>query len=178
MAIMVTRRGGLTTNGLIRLLLAAGLSLATGSLQAQVSYNVNAHGVALDGFDVVSYFTDRRARSGEANWQTRWDGVLWYFSDAQNRERFIAKPQSYIPQYGGWCALAMASGKVAEVDLRDAWTIDDGKLYLNLNKDVRLRWQRGLSRYVRKADRHWPDTRIGLQAGTENIYRKSHLVIH
>ena len=49
----------------------------------------------------------------------------------------------------------MSRGTTADID-PDAWTIVEGKLYLNLNKDIQKRWMEDMERNIEKGDRNWP----------------------
>lgn len=116
-------------------------------------------GVAIRGADPVAYFTqsqDADAMMGTAEYQHEWKGTTWYFTSAENRDKFAANPTQYAPRYGGYCAKAMSEGNLAPVD-PDAWTIYEGKLYLNYSKSVRTQWRRDIPGNIAKADRHWPD---------------------
>ena len=68
-------------------------------------------------------------------------GATWRFAWPENRDAFAADPESYAPQYGGWCAWAVAHGYTAKID-PEAWSIVDGRLYLNYSKAVQLQWAR------------------------------------
>jgi len=116
-------------------------------------------GVAIRGADPVAYFSQSNgadAMMGTAEYQHEWKGTTWYFTSAQNRDQFAANPTQYAPQYGGYCAKAMSEGNLAPVD-PDAWTIYEGKLYLNYSKSVQAQWSRDIPGNIAKADRHWPD---------------------
>ena len=67
----------------------------------------------------------------------------------------MKSPENYAPQYGGWCAYAVAKDSKAAVD-PTAWKIVDGKLYLNYNKDIQKRWAQDISGNIAKADANWP----------------------
>jgi hypothetical protein len=56
--------------------------------------------------------------------------------------------------YGGYCAFGMSRNYKAPTS-PDAWTIVNGKLYLNYNKDVRTTWQKELPDRINKADENW-----------------------
>lgn len=58
-------------------------------------------------------------------------------------------------RYGGYCAYAVSQGKTADID-PEAWTITEGKLYLNLNKEIQRLWEKDMQEYIRKADENWP----------------------
>ena len=116
-------------------------------------------GVAIRGADPVAYFMQsqgEKAMMGKDEYQHEWNGTTWYFSSAENRDKFAANPSQYAPQYGGYCAKAMSEGNLAPVD-PNAWTIYEGKLYLNYSKNVQAQWMQDIPGNITKANRHWPD---------------------
>ena len=126
------------------------------SVQAQ--NNVDSSGVALKGYDPVAYFTEGKPVQGRPEFSASHEGAIYRFANAANREAFAAAPGKYAPRYGGYCAYGMASGYKAPIE-PDAWTIVEGKLYLNYNQSVRSRWSSDIPGYVRKADANWPSVR-------------------
>ncbi len=114
-------------------------------------------GLALRGYDPVPYAMDRRAEPGRAEIFHILDGVTYRFTSAQRRDAFVADPQRYLPQYGGYCALAAAEGQKADADPM-AFAIVDGKLYLNYDKDVQADWGGDVVGNIAKADAGWPAT--------------------
>ncbi len=117
--------------------------------------NVTSDGVAIKGYDPVAYFTDGRPVRGKEEFQYEWKGAKWRFASAEHRDLFKAGPDKYAPQYGGYCAYAVSQGKTADID-PDAWNIVNGRLYLNLSRDVQKIWSRDIPGYIRKADLNWP----------------------
>lgn len=118
--------------------------------------------VAIGGFDVVHYFNlseqgkaEDDALIGSSEFQSRYDGFVFYFSSKSNLEKFEQNPQKYVPQYGGYCAYAMANGYIAKIN-PNAWRIVEGKLYLQYSKRVRRRWDRDRDNYIRQANDNWP----------------------
>lgn len=100
-------------------------------------------GVALHGHDPVVYFDEATAKLGNANYSHVWADATWHFQDVENRDRFAANPEMYSPQYGSFCAFAMSIGFTAEIDA-DAWHIENGRLYVFADKNVRDDWVEGL----------------------------------
>src|SRR5687767_15893814 len=96
-------------------------------------------GLAASGYDAVAYFTLGRAQKGSSEFETVWSGARWRFASARNREAFVAEPAKYAPQYGGYCAWAVASDYTYSAD-PEAWRIVDGRLFLNYSKDVQRKW--------------------------------------
>lgn len=112
-------------------------------------------GKAIGGYDPVAYFTDSKPVMGSADLAYTHLGVNWYFATAQNRDAFKASPDTYLPQYGGYCAYGTSQGHKAPTQ-PDAWTISDGKLYLNYNTKVKTLWDKDRPDYIKKADAIWP----------------------
>ncbi|NSX55034.1 YHS domain-containing (seleno)protein [Parasulfitobacter algicola] len=112
-------------------------------------------GIAVDGTDVVAYFTQGQPVAGSPDLTYDWMGATWRFSTEENRTAFIDNPDSYAPQYGGYCAYAVSEGYTAST-VPDAWTIVDDKLYLNFSLRVQRRWSRDIPGRIAKADANWP----------------------
>lgn len=110
---------------------------------------------AVEGYDVVAYFTEGAPVRGDRSHQAEWDGETWLFASAANRDRFLADPAAYAPQYGGHCSWAASRNYIAYGD-PEAWRIHEGKLYLNYNKSIRARWAQDIPGNVAKADANWP----------------------
>lgn len=89
-------------------------------------------GLAIHGYDVVSYF-DMDPEPGNQEIKYELDGISYLFSNQDNREKFIEDPNAYLPEYGGYCAYAMAtSAKKVGVN-PETYEIRAGKLYLFYN---------------------------------------------
>jgi hypothetical protein len=112
-------------------------------------------GVAVGGYDPVAYFTAGKATKGDAAITFEHQGVIWRFATAANRDAFKAEPAKYAPQYGGYCAWAVSQGYTAKGD-PEAWTLHQGKLYLNYNQSVKRGWEKNIPGNVAKGDANWP----------------------
>jgi YHS domain-containing protein len=110
---------------------------------------------AIRGHDPVAYFDRKGPVKGSKQFSYPWRGTTWYFASAENRDKFAAEPERYAPQYGGYCAYAVAQGYTADID-PSAWSIVDGKLYLNYSLRIRERWNKDIPGYISKADASWP----------------------
>lgn len=110
---------------------------------------------AIRGHDPVAYFDRKGPVKGSKQFSHPWRGATWYFASAENRDKFAAEPERYAPQYGGYCAYAVAQGYTADID-PSAWSIVDGKLYLNYSLRIRERWNKDIPGYISKADASWP----------------------
>jgi len=112
-------------------------------------------GIAIDGSDAVAYFDGNGPVAGDPAITHDYMGVTWQFSTEANRDAFAAEPEAYAPQYGGYCAFAVSQGYTAST-VPEAWSIVDGKLYLNFSTSVRRRWERDIPGHIAAADANWP----------------------
>lgn len=120
----------------------------------------SARGAAINGYDPVAYFTEGAPVPGDAAFTTMWNGAEWRFSSAETQAMFEGNPERYAPQYGGYCAFAVANGYTAKTD-PDAWSVVDDKLYLNFNKRIRSRWLRDVPGNIAAGDANWPSVLEG-----------------
>lgn len=143
------------TNSVVGTKADASVTLDMAQVQ-EVQYFADANGLAIRGTDPVAYFKLGKPVQGIAGFEYVWNGVTWRFANAENRDKFVANPEQYAPQYGGFCAWAVSQGYTASIDPQ-AWRIVDGKLYLNYNQRVQGRWERDIPGNIAKADANWPD---------------------
>jgi len=111
--------------------------------------------LAIQGYDPVADFNEGKPVKGREGPQLMWIGTTWRFASAANREAFERDPQKYAPQYGGYCAYAASQGYVAPTD-PSAFTLHEGKLYLNYSRQVREIWEQDKPGYISAADANWP----------------------
>lgn len=123
--------------------------------EAKESVYQSLFGTAIDGTDPVAYFTEGRPVEGKSSIAHEWNGAKWRFSSEENRATFIANPEKYAPQYGGYCSWAVSQGYTASTD-PEAWKIVDGKLYLNYSKSVQRRWEQNIPGNISAGDKNWP----------------------
>lgn len=117
--------------------------------------NHDGSGVAIKGYDPVAYFTESKPVKGSSAFTHRWMNSTWWFSSAKNRDEFARMPDKYAPQYGGYCAYGVSQNHTVSID-PEAWTIVDGKLYLNYSKGVQGTWSKAVPQHIAEADRNWP----------------------
>ena len=115
----------------------------------------SAAGLAIRGADTVSYFLDGVACVGSADHAVMWRGATWRFATTRSMEMFMGNPEAYAPQYGGYCAYALSQGALAS-SVPEAWTIHEGKLYLNYSVNVRQIWSQDIPENIARADAQWP----------------------
>jgi YHS domain-containing protein len=111
--------------------------------------------VAVGGYDTVAYFTDKKPVQGDAKFSTSYQGTEWRFATAAHRDAFVADPARYAPQYGGYCAWAVAQGNTASADPM-RWRIVNDKLYLNYDADVQKKWDASIPEFIQQANNNWP----------------------
>ena len=116
--------------------------------------NVDAQGVGLQGYDPVAYFVVGRPVKGMSEFSAEFNGAVYWFSTAAHLQAFLANPQRYEPQYGGYCAYGVAQGAKPDID-PSAFAIVDGKLYLNLSPSVQRRWQTDIPGHIAQATKNW-----------------------
>lgn len=117
--------------------------------------NVDRHGVILDGYDAVAFFTDHHPVKGDAAFNSQFGGATYYFASAEHKKLFDQEPAKYAPQFGAFCAYAVSRGRTAPIDV-DTFSIVDGRLLLQHNaKAVRL-WSTDVKSNLGKADKYWP----------------------
>jgi len=151
-------------NRMTRILAAAGAALLTlaGHAIAGEQY-VDETGFAASGYDVVAYFdlpqipVGQRQPSGVPGsraYTARYNGATFAFSSAGNRDRFLASPARYAPQYDGHCAYGVAKGGKVPGN-PNLWRIVDGKLYLNITRNVVGFWEADIPRNISLAEGNW-----------------------
>ncbi|AEM71067.1 hypothetical protein Murru_2028 [Allomuricauda ruestringensis DSM 13258] len=135
------------------------LFLIVGTLvQAQkIDYNTKK-GYAVNGYDVVSYF-DGLPKEGDEEYVVTYDHVKFKFANLPNKKRFVDNFVKYLPQYGGYCAYAVAIN-AKKVDVNpETYEIRDGKLYLFYNRGKNNTLQFWLNESPKdlkcKADKNW-----------------------
>lgn len=109
---------------------------------------------ALDGYDPVAFFAGGPV-FGRPDLTHEWNGATWHFASEEHLAAFRLTPERYAPQFGGYCAYAVANGYTAKT-APEAWHVDDGKLYLNFDTAVREQWLARKAELIRAATENWP----------------------
>ena len=93
-------------------------------------FNLSDDGVAIQGYDPVSYFTGDEPEEEDSEIRFTHEGVTYYFANEENRAAFKENPGKYEPACGGWCAYAMGEdGSKLKID-PETYKIIDEDLYL------------------------------------------------
>ena len=133
-----------------------------GAAQAGEQY-VDKTGFAISGHDVVAYFDLEQAPVGEDQPEAvpgrkditaEYNGATWAFASEENREKFVANPEKYVPAYDGHCAYGVAAGGQVPAN-PDLWRIVDGQLYLNITENVVGFWEENIPGNIEKAQSNW-----------------------
>lgn len=111
---------------------------------------------ALDGYDTVAYFTQGKPVEGSSKFKLSYKGADWYFSNQQNLDKFKAEPEKFAPQFGGYCAWAVAEKNDFAPGDPEQWNVVDGKLYLNYNKSIKNKWLKDVPGFIARANKNWP----------------------
>jgi hypothetical protein len=122
---------------------------------APVAAQNSDHFVALKGYDPVEYFASGKPIVGLPSIAYKWRDVKWQFASEANRDAFVASPEKYAPQFGGYCSFAVSRGTVADIDPKQ-WAIVDGKLYLNNNAFAQSLWDQDRSGNISAGNVNWP----------------------
>ncbi|MEO5804877.1 YHS domain-containing (seleno)protein [Devosia sp.] len=112
-------------------------------------------GVAMEGYDPVSYFIDPAPQHGLADYEYVWQGVPWYFESAANRDVFMRNPSVYAPQFGGHCVMSVSRGYLSD-GKPGLYAVDALKLYFfysSANRDAFLLSKKSA---LASANANWP----------------------
>lgn len=112
-------------------------------------------GIAISGYDPVSYFTEGKPVRGAAANALMWRGATWYFSSPDTLMAFEMNPEAFAPQFGGYCAYAVAEGGTSS-GAPDAFFIIGGRLYFMHDHAMLSQKQAELGEIVHEAEMHWP----------------------
>ena len=136
------------------------LFLSQALLSQQIDYNTKK-GFVAEGYDVVSYFTKKTPLKGNKIYEATFENAKFRFATQEHLNLFKENPKKYIPQYGGYCAYAVAAKKTKMYIDADAYEIRDGKLYLFYSSWLGSKlkdWQtEDTKKLQEKADKNWQE---------------------
>ena len=112
-------------------------------------------GIALDGMDPVSYFTEPAPLLGRGDYEFSWGGVPWHFATAANRDVFALAPEIYAPQFGGHGAMSVARGFVSDAD-PSIYAVYQQRLYMFYSAGNREAFLLAPDEAASKAEANWP----------------------
>ena len=137
------------------------LSLIVASLalpvfaQTKSLLNLDKSGVAIQGYDPVAFFTDKKPVKGDQKILLKHAGAIYFFTSKEHKDLFKADPAKYEPVFGGYCAYGVSRNKLVEIDV-DAFQVVDGKLLLQYSKGVRDDFNADAKANLAKAQVNWP----------------------
>jgi YHS domain-containing protein len=143
-----------------------GLVEEKGVLGGKNLVNVDRRGVALGGYDPVSYFTGGKPMKGDSKIEGTYNGALYHFTSEDHRAMFEDNPTHYAPAYGGYCGYAASLGKVRPAN-PTIWSIVEGHLILQHTKGSADLWAKDVTGNKAKADKYWP-LLVAAKAGTRD----------
>jgi hypothetical protein len=158
------RRPGLALIGLLAGLAAfgsleagfwTGVGTALGATTERVVVN-RYTGLAIEGFDPVAYFVDTRPVRGLPHFEAAAEGAVWRFRNDSNRSAFVAHPEIYGPQFGGYDPIDLARGVTYAGNPR-FWMVSGQRLYLFGREENRTAFAADPARFVKEAASHWPE---------------------
>jgi hypothetical protein len=112
-------------------------------------------GLAIEGFDPVAYFADARPEIGREDFEASQAGAVWRFRNEGNRASFVAHPEIYGPQFGGYDPIDLARGVTVAGNPR-FWLISGQRLYLFGRQETRDAFAADPLRVLRNANLRWP----------------------
>jgi hypothetical protein len=115
-------------------------------------------GLALGGFDPVAYFTDAHPALGRPRFEVFEAGAFWRFRNEGNRAFFLAHPEIYGPQFGGYDPTGVARGVAVAGDPR-FWLILGRRLFLFGAAESRDAFAADPASALRQARQRWPNLR-------------------
>jgi YHS domain-containing protein len=133
-------------------------ALAVDEVNVSTGATIAGPGLAVHGHDVVAYFTDGAPTLGSAEFSAVYEDATYRFASEENLDAFEADPAKYVPAYGGFCAYGVAVGKKFDGDPR-FWKVVDGRLYLNLNRDIQATWTEDIPGNIVEANANWAEIR-------------------
>jgi hypothetical protein len=118
-------------------------------------------GLAIEGYDPVAYFTDERALRGLPDYEAAESGAVWRFRNASNRASFVAHPEIYGPQFGGYDPIDLARGVTCGGNPQ-FWAVKGQRLYLFGREEHRDAFAADPARFLNDASAQWPALRQDL----------------
>ncbi|UII80324.1 YHS domain-containing (seleno)protein [Flagellimonas sp. CMM7] len=111
--------------------------------------------IAMESYDILTFF-DNDPKKGSPDFSSNYEGINYLFSSAENKSKFDDAPTRYLPQYGGFCAVAAYFNKVEELQTYSIYQVVDGKLYFNKNEKAHAVWvKKKPEKIIKRADKNW-----------------------
>jgi hypothetical protein len=150
----------LRTLGMLLTLATAASGPSSAAITERIITDLHT-GLAISGYDPVAYFTDAAPIIGRPEFEFRFEGVVWRFDNEGNLAAFAEHSEQYIPQFGGYDAVAIARG-VAVAGNPAFWDIVGDRLYLFYSAEALESFKADTDGAVAAADAKWPQVLEGL----------------
>jgi len=124
--------------------------------QNKTLLNLDKQGVAIQGYDPVAYFTEKKPVKGKPEIYATHNGALFYFASKENKTMFVKEPAKYEPEFGGYCAYGVSKGKLVEIDPA-AFQIVDDRLLLQYSPKIRDDFNKDATGNLTKAKANWTE---------------------
>ena len=102
-------------------------------------YNVDKNGVALKGYDIISYHDLDTPQPGLKEFEAELCGVIYRFSSKAHLEKFETHPFRYKLELGGWNPFSLAFQAFTDID-PTIFAFHDERLVFFINKTTRDRF--------------------------------------
>jgi len=110
-------------------------------------------GLALNGYDVVTYF-EGEPLMGYPEFTSEYAGATWQFHLLKHKEFFDAAPETFLPEFGGHCSLAMSTGFAVEGEPTSYEIIND-KLYIFSEDGVKATFMEDVDASIKACNANW-----------------------
>lgn len=124
-------------------------------IASTAAINVDKDGTGLRGYDPVSYFVSGTPQKGAKQFSAAHKGITYHFATEANRAKFVANPDAFAPQFGGFCQTGVALVKKLDGD-PNAWRVADGKLFVYVNEGAKAKFLDDIPANTNAADTNWP----------------------
>lgn len=123
--------------------------------QTKILLNLDASGVALQGYDPIAFFSEGRPLKGDPKLVSKRDGAIYFFASREHKAQFDADPAKYEPAFGGYCAYGVSRNRLVDIDVQ-AFQIMDGRLLLQYSKSARDKFNQDPKGNLSRAEVNWP----------------------
>lgn len=137
------------------ILLIAAITACAALAHAGDVVNIDKNGLALQGYDPVAYFTDKKPVKGSPEFAATYKGATYQFASAEHKALFEKSPARYEPQFGGFCGYAASINKLAPIEVEYFQVLHD-RLILQHNEKAWKLWHQDVEGNLKKADANWP----------------------
>jgi len=131
------------------------------NLYVPIHWSDYVTGMAVGGYDPLSYFLAAKAEAGDERFQYLWHGVTWQFTSEANLLAFKRTPSVYAPRYAGYDPYAISNGILSQ-GLPSIWLIEGGKLYLFHNQVNKYLWSENRKKLNQKIEENWQELSLDI----------------